>query len=1366
MYPLSYLEHTRAVRPSTLLEVYLTFTLLLDIPQARTLFLRKDVDSIAILYSMNIAAMLTLCLLESQNKTKDLKEPYNEYPPEATRGVWNRTFFLWLNPLFTMGFKRLLSLDDLWENPSRSVFQEITGRNAVILGSTSIKVNLNIAMPLIWACVKCLRWPLLSVIPARICLIGLNYTQPFLISRMIDFVSDTRQSKEYYSHSLGLIAAAALIYVGVAVFTARYMHALYRSITMLRGGLVGLIFNKALILRDGVYDDSAAITHMSTDIDRIASSMQSMHEVWSRLIEVAIGVWLLSIQLGAICVIPIVVVISKSINPLQVLTDNPCVDNPSVCAGINTYASKFASEKQKVWSRAVQTRIGSTASMLGAMKSVKMMGLADPLFKNIQNQRAEEMKSANGYRWLVLLTNMTGYTPQIFAPVLTFVAYQIRAHVSGSDHLSTNQAITSLATITLLTAPASTLLTAIPETSAAIGCFQRIQKFLAAASQEDYRQQTMKGAQRSEHPFQPPTTSSIELQSISVDKRRTDLRTSTQVIDPAIMVRSMTVRPSPTAEAAIKNINLQLQPASMTIVTGPVGSGKSTLIKALLGELSLQEGSISISSTDIAYCSQNPWILNTTIQRNICGLTSATETHEEWYQTVLHACALDQDLQQWANGDQSIPGSRGTTLSGGQKQRIALARTVYARPSIVLLDDVLSALDSRTEAIVVDRLMGPHGLFRIMNATVLLVTHSTRHFHHADHVVVLDSDGKIAQQGSFYELRDQEGSLSDLILRHDTGTPEANPAGKAAQKKKKHAIKGATATDVADITRKTGDVTVYKYYFRSISMLGTVCFLGSTALFVFTQFFPQIWLVWWIEAHGHQTAKYMSVYIIFAVASWSFRAGTLWCILLWISPRSSIKLHQILLNTAVKAPQSFFASTDIGVTLNRFSQDIGLIDRILPLACGRVVLATFTILAQAALIAQGSSYMAIAIPVLVIAFYGLQKVYLLTSRQLRFLDLEARSPIYTHFLECSEGLSTIRAFGWSNDVQAIQIDRLDKSQRPYYLLYCLQRWLSLVLDLMVAAVGIVVVALATRAPGQSSGVAVGIALNNVLGFSQSLRVLVESWTQLETSLGAIARLKSFEQTVIPEDRPEERDEPPASWPDKGKIEFKNVTASYAPSAPALHDISMVIAPGQKVGVCGRTGSGKSSILMTLFRLIELEGGSIEVDGLNISTLPREIIRARLIAIPQDPFLLSLSVRQNADPSDSIDDEAIIVALEKVQLWSILQSRGGLDAQMKTQPLSQGQQQLFCLARAMLRSSKILVLDEATSNVDAETDALMQRIIRKEFSQHTIITVAHRLNTIRDSDVVAVLDNGRLAEFGPPTELLARENSLFNELHSR
>ncbi|KAF2811591.1 putative multidrug resistance protein [Mytilinidion resinicola] len=1337
IYPLSYLEQTRSIHPSTLLEIYLLSSLVLGIPQARTLFLRHDDLSIAGVFVAGIGAMLLLWTLESRNKTKSLKDPYREYPPEATRGVWSRTFFLWLNSLFVTGLKRLLSMNDIWKLPPSMSSERLRDDMQRSWDQRPIPER---RRSLVWASIKCLRWPLLSVVLPRIALIGFNYAQPFLISRVISFVGQPRASQNY-NESLGLIAAAGLIYTGAAMTTVLYMHRLYQSITMFRGALVGLVFNKTLNLRDGVYDESAAVTHMSTDIDRIAEGMKNMHETWGRLIEVAIGIWLLSVQLGAVSITPIVIVV--------------------ICAGINTRAAKTSSIRQKIWGASVQTRIGGTASLLGSMKSVKMMGLADLMSENILADRIHEMNTAKGFRWVQVFVNSTGYTPAVFAPVLTFVAYEIKARIQGSNSLSTNQALTSLATVTLLTHPASVLLTSIPETGAILGLFDRVQGFLVASSWEDARGYLRNSAspESDQDPFQPET--GLELQEIkgfqrpSISSAAFPDRSETN----AIFMAGITVRPSPTSSPAITNVNMQVRVSSTTILSGPVGSGKSTLLKAILGELPLDAGKISVSSKHVGYCSQTPWILNTTIQRNICGPVKVSKVDEAWYQTVLTACNLDHDLLRWEHGDQSIPGSGGLALSGGQKQRVALARVLYAKPDIVLLDDVLSALDSTTERQITNSLFGPNGLFQKLGCAVVLVTHSTRHFHLADHIAILNKDGTVSQQGTFEELKVQEGYIKGLLLDPHHGTDDITSTTQITTQKRP-VVKGVSANDVSDLTRKTGDVAVYKYYFKTTSRFGIVCLLAAIASYCFSFFFPQLWLVWWTEANGHENGKYISVYVLLAVIAWVSRASMLSFLLLWVSPISSIKLHEILLRTATRAPHSFFTKTDTGITLNRFSQDIGLIDRVLPLSAARVAL-SFVIIAQAALIAQGSSYMGITLPFICLATYLLQKVYLLTSRQLRFLDLEARSPVYTHFLECLEGLSTIRAFGWAHAAQEVMIRRLDISQRPYYLMFCLQRWLALILDLMIAVIGVIVVALAVRVPGTSSGAAIGIALNNVLGFNQSLRLLIDSWTQFETSLGAIARVKNFEAEVLPEDKPEEIAEVPASWPEQGAIEFKDVSASYGTAAPALKNICLSVNPGQKIGICGRTGSGKSSLLLTLFRLLDLSSGNIIIDGVDISTIPRETLRTRLTCIPQDPFILPTTVRRNLDPSSTseksnpIPDSELIAALERVHLWQPILTRGGLDAQMKTTPLSAGQQQLFCLARAMLRRTRILVLDEATSNVDQEMDQLVQAVLREEFRERgcTVIMVAHRLETIRDADVVVRMGEGKVVDVGTPEKIL-------------
>ncbi|CDM37008.1 hypothetical protein DTO013E5_7172 [Penicillium roqueforti] len=1330
---LSYMEHTRSIRPSTLLGVFLLASLVLDIPQSRTLFLMGDQTPMAAVFTAATGLKVILLMFEAQSKIHELRLPYRHHPPEATANVWARTLFWWLNPLFFRGFARLLSIEDLFSMDSKLATFHLRER---MQASWARRAHSNSPYALIMATISCMRWALLSAVGPRLAKIGFTYAQPFLISRVISFV-EAPASEQLRSHALGLMAAAFLVYISIAITTVLYKREMYRMIAMARGSLVSLVYSQTLQMPDS-YDESAALTLMSTDIDRVTVGLQNIHEVWARITEIAIGMWLLVDQLGAVAVLPIGLIV--------------------VCTFANSQLSKLIVGKQKVWNAAVQKRIAITASMLGSMKSMKIMGMTEVVESSVQEYRRKEIQSAMGFRWLALWTNTIASAPLIFAPVLTFVVFVAQATARGTDSLSTNQAFTSLSIITLVTQPASLLMFAINESAAMKGCFDRLQKFLRAPAGSDSRGVTGLGGSRS-------GDSSLE---VSLSHPNGTMREGEKVPEttthstPTIKVQQVTIRPAPTVDPAISQVSMDCPEGSLTLVVGPVGCGKSTLLRAVLGELPCDAGTIAISTKNIAFCAQSPWLPNGTIKDVICGFCDEEKIDHVWFQTTIHACALEEDLSQLPHAEQTVVGSRGVTLSGGQKQRVALARAVYARRSIILLDDVLSALDQKTEALVVDRLFGEQGLLRRLQTTILLVTHSVRHLNIADQVIVLTREGKVREVLSGQDI--QKKKTDTATSDYDVAGAEDVASAPQPSSKPRPKIK-APGPDDADLTRQTGDMAVYAYYFRSFGWPRTFGFIACTALFTFATTFQQIWLQWWTNVNGGYIGKYMSVYVVLAVAAMLSRCLTFWWALIWMSPISSLNLHRILLRVAIGAPLSFFAKTDSGVILNQFSQDIGLIDRVLPLCLIRMVVQIFQILSQTALIAMGSSYMSVCIPICAVTVYWLQRFYLRTSRQLRFLDLESRSPLYSHFLETLEGLSTLRAFGWQEKFQETNTKLLDTTQRPFYLMYCIQCWLNLVLDLLVAAVGVVVIALAVLLPHMTSAGTIGLALNNVLGFNQALAVLIDSWTQLETSLGAIARLKNLEQTVKPEYQEGEDTIPPDTWPEHGAIELKEISASYSPSIPALKKISMSILPGQKVGICGRTGSGKSSLLLSLLRLLDLDSGSIAIDGYDLQTLPRELVRSRLVAIPQEPFFLSESVRINVDPSNKLPDEAIINALKKTKVWDAIEKRGGLDAQMKEQPLSQGEQQLFCLARTMLRSGKILILDEATSNVDAETDQVMQGIIRDEFQDYTVLTVAHRLDTIMDSDVVAVLDQGRLAEYGPPRDLLARP-SMFADLVGR
>jgi ATP-binding cassette subfamily C (CFTR/MRP) protein 1 len=474
----------------------------------------------------------------------------------------------------------------------------------------------------------------------------------------------------------------------------------------------------------------------------------------------------------------------------------------------------------------------------------------------------------------------------------------------------------------------------------------------------------------------------------------------------------------------------------------------------------------------------------------------------------------------------------------------------------------------------------------------------------------------------------------------------------------------------------------------------------------------------------------------------------------------------IILRTAMEAPLSFFASTDTGTTLNRFSQDMNLVDIEMPPGVLEVGAQVVIVTVQAVLMCLSARYLAACLPFVLLVMYVLQKFYLRTSRQLRLLYLEAKAPLFSHFVETLEGLVTIRVFGWSKDFEQVNADLLEASQKPFHLLFCVQSWLALVLDFTVAGLMIVLMILFVKLRGTIDPGFAGIALVNMSGFSTSLTLLIKAWTTLETSMGAISRIKSFAAQTPSENQSGEDQMLPPAWPQHGSIEFTALSASYKPEVPVLKDITLRILPGQRVGICGPSGSGKSSIIATLFRMLEISSGKICIDGYDISRIDRGDLRMHINVIPQDAFLFKGTVRENLDPFNRYHDEGRKRALRKVQLWAALESRKGLDTPADAVVFLHGQRQLFCLARAILHPSKIVVLDECTSSVDLVTEHLMQRVIREEFKHCTIIAVAHRLDTIMGFDVIATDKAGELVEFDTPAALMARDSAFKRLYESR
>lgn len=694
---------------------------------------------------------------------------------------------------------------------------------------------------------------------------------------------------------------------------------------------------------------------------------------------------------------------------------------------------------------------------------------------------------------------------------------------------------------------------------------------------------------------------------------------------------------------------------------------------------------------------------------------------------------------------------------------------MYARKDIVILDDVLSSLDAATEDHIFHHLIGTHGLLRSIGSTVIFASSSVKRIPYADHIVVLDLKGRITEQGSFKALDSAGGYVSSFAL----GAPDWNFKAKCLPEPEiSKAPVDPNEKDIGFVIDKFGsggDVSIYLYYVRSIGWLSTMVFIIAITGFVFCISFPSIWVKWWARSNetdpGTQTGYYIGIYAMLGVVGMiSLIIGCRQMIISMV-PKSGEKFHHQLLSKVLSAPMLFFSSTDTGVILNRFSQDLQLIDMELPVAAINTFVTFVLCLCQMVFMGIASKYAAISFPLVIFTIYSIQKVYLRTSRQLRFLDLEAKAPLYAHFTDCLAGLITVRAFGWQQTLQDKNHRLLDYSQRPFYFLYAIQRWLTLTLDMVVAGIAVILIILVVTLRGSIGAGYVGVALLNVILFSQSIKLLVTFWTNLETHIGSILRVKSFNENVASEDQANEKGDVPPEWPSRGEISFENVSAEYRASEPVLNNVSIAIQAGEKVAICGRTGSGKTSLIMSIFRLADLTSGSILIDGIDISQIPRQEIRSRINGVSQSPLLIQGSVRKNIDPTGHCSDHSIMAALKTVQLSTKVQEKGGLDTDIDELFLSQGQKQLFCLARATIRSGNILVLDEATSSVDARTDEIMQRIIREKFAKHTIITVAHKLETILDYDRVIVLDSGHIIESENPHNLLA-SNSHFSSLYAK
>ncbi|TDZ30378.1 ABC transporter atnG [Colletotrichum spinosum] len=1320
LLPLLFLEHGRSVRPSDLAVVYLLVTLVCDSAGLAASHVGSK-NLLVLSTGISVPALkLALLLAESQGKQSLLRSPYDQSVPEETAGILSRTFFWWINAILAKGYRMILTGDALPPVDGK-LSSGLRRQEALLAWDQRAKPETKTTLP--GVLIQSMALPFIAPIIPRLFLIAFRYAQPLLIGAAIRYLNASSGGKSTTAYMI--ILKASFVYIGLAISKAIYQHRLNRLKIMIRVAVVGLINNKSLNQPSTDYEDAKAVTLMSTDAENVGQSASMFHEAWAHVIEVLLGTVMLARQVGWVCLLPYALILLAS--------------------RMSKYLAKNLQGQQKNWTVATQKRLAMTSSMISSMKSLKMQGITSYTESLVQTLRLEELGIAQKVRWMMVAYNASANALGIFSPIITLVLYVLIAQWNGSS-LDTETAFTATALLGLITHPANMIMTIVPQAIGSLAAFERIQQYLLL----------------------PPR----------LDQRRIFEKTSEGSADasPAITLENITLQPNPSKKPILSNLDLVIDRRSLFMCSGPVGSGKTTLAKAILGEFPMAGGTISVSTKRIASCEQSPWLPSGTLESAICGFLPG-ETG--WYEEVVRLCCLEDDFAALPDGDQTQIGSRGLNLSGGQRQRVALARAIYARYEVVILDDSFSALDGKTENLIVENLLGADGYFRRSGTTVILITSSPSHCHLADWLLILGHDS-IAYQGTWAGLENKPGNILKHNIYETRREEKQTLVDKTVQSQ---SLKVTEA--IVDLSRATGDVSLYGYYLKAVGFGNFSILLVCTATYSFFITFPQYWLQKWTEAPASQTTFYITGYLIISFLSWVATNGSMWSTHILIAPTSGVELHRRLLSIVIGAPLSFFSVTDTGAILNRFSQDIQLVDRQLPHAILSMSNQIFKLLVQVALLFSAQRLLAATLPLCIAAVYVVQKIYLRTSRQLRLLDLESRSEVYSNFLESVEGVATIRAFGWEKQVEQTNIRSLDQAQKPDYLLYCLQQWLSIVLDLIVAAMATGLIALAVLMKGTTTAGQIGMALNIVLVANTTLLSLVSSWTNLEISLGAISRLKNLEAETPREDKVGEAYVPDEIWPSAGEVELDSVTAAYKPQALALEDINIKISPGQQLIVCGRTGSGKSTLLLTLLRLLDTQSGTIKIDGVDLSLVPRSLVRQRcFVTVGQDALVLSqASLRFNLDPSSSLSDEDIVAALQRTSLWShfasassapsVEEAREVLDRPIADLPqLSTGQSQLFSLARAILRLRQlgqthveaqikpILLLDEATSSLDLETEATIRRIIHEEFTHkgHTVIAITHRLSgvseTLRsDKDIAVLLSDGRVEKFGPAGDVL-------------
>lgn len=897
---------------------------------------------------------------------------------------------------------------------------------------------------------------------------------------------------------------------------------------------------------------------------------------------------------------------------------------------------------------------------------------------------------------------------------------------------------------------------------------------------------------------QENTSSDDEIDS--TDGHRNDSTSSSMLKDRALSDSEQSI--SLTTFPGLKNLNFEVKKGEFIAVTGHIGTGKSSLLNAIAGFMMKESGHIYCNGS-LLLCG-SPWVQNTTVRNNI---TFGKPFDREKYSEVVDACCLEDDFKLLPGGDNTEVGERGVTLSGGQKARINLARAVYADNDIILLDDVLSAVDAKVGKKIMDRcIMG-----LLATKTRILATHQLSLIGSADRLIFLNGDGTIdigtmnevlARNDGLVKLMEYSGKEEEKMNSEKdkqnedgkfNGDLMGNPDGEALKKWKTKIINDSKAFKITKEEERAVnriDFSVYKSYLKLGSGFFKKGFLPLIILVMvlstFCSIFTNTWLSFWTanQFPGKSANFYIGIYIMLAILSVIFLVFEFW-MLVYFFNTAARRLNLLAMGRVLHTPMSYIDTTPMGRILNRFTKDTDVCDNEL-ISQYRMFIDPFCqIMGTMILCIVYLPWFAIAVPGLVFIYVTIAGFYQASAREVKRLEAVQRSFVYSHFGEALGGMNTIKAHGASERFLK-HIDGLINNQNEaYFITIVNQRWLSVNLDLVATAFTLLISFLCCFRVFNISASSTGLLLTYVLSMSGQLSLMLRAFTQIENEMNSVERLNHYAVDLVQEPPYELAEKDPSpDWPADGGIILEHVFLKYRPELPyILRDINLDIKPRQRYGFCGRTGAGKSTIMSCLYRLVELEG-KITIDGVDISKLGLHKLRSKLCIIPQDPVLFAGSIRQNLDPFQEKSDDVLWDALrraglikeselpevkeqhkEKSDPENMHMHKFHLEQYVEDDGtnFSLGERQLLALARALVRQSQILILDEATSSVDYETDSKIQHTIATEFSNCTILCIAHRLKTILTYDKIVVLEAGQIKELGKPLELYNNKDSTFRSM---